>query len=430
MAKFTALKSGVLVASLLAIPVLANGCSAAQSVQQASAGCSGLSASASQAQAAILAWTSALSDLNTAATKLEADWLNVCNEMNGALGQDTTQTTASAACNVLSAYINADLQKGVTVSLNVGFDCQANVSAQATCEAQAGCTVTPVTCTGGDVVVGCNGSCSAACDVTAPSFACSGTCKGECTASAAVSCTGSCTGTCDAPSWSGTCDAGCTATFSGSCGGNCSGTCDGTNVSGAACKGTCAGTCDAKASGSCAAKCTGTFSGGTCSGNCTGKCNVAAGASCSGTCNGTCTYTPGSATCSGTCHGSCSATTTPPTCTGSLNCGASASCQGQASASVSCPPPQVTVAVTGDALLATAYQQFSSDLGTAINETVAIKQPIGTLASNTLSTFQALGDVGAGGAACIASQATAISNVQASLSVSVSASASVSGSAG
>jgi hypothetical protein len=86
------------------------------------------------------------------------------------------------------------------------------------------------------------------------------------------------------------------------------------------------------------------------------------------------------------------------------------------------------VAVTGDAALYAAYQQFSNDIGNAINQTIALKGPITTLAGDTISTFQALGDVGAGGVSCVAAQASVAASASASINVSVSASASVSGS--
>jgi enoyl-[acyl-carrier-protein] reductase (NADH) len=87
----------------------------------------------------------------------------------------------------------------------------------------------------------------------------------------------------------------------------------------------------------------------------------------------------------------------------------------------------VTIAITGDAALNAAYQQFSNDIGMAINATVALSGPIKTLAGQTITTFQALGDVGAGGVSCVAAQASLVTSVQANVSVSVSASASVSG---
>src|ERR1700722_1516146 len=239
---------------------LSNGaCSAASSIASASQGCGGLNATASQAQATVKAWVDTLSALQTAADRVQGEWLAVCNEINGDMMLDTTQTTASAACGVLNTYISAQLNAGVTLTLTVSPpSCQADLNIQASCEADceasASCDVS-ANCTGGDVEVACNGTCSAQCDVTAPSFACTGTCEGSCTASAAVQCSGECTGSCDAPMWTGTCDLGCTANFSGSCGGNCAGMCDGNSTNGAACAGKCTGSCSAKASGSCAAMC-------------------------------------------------------------------------------------------------------------------------------------------------------------------------------
>jgi hypothetical protein len=90
----------------------------------------------------------------------------------------------------------------------------------------------------------------------------------------------------------------------------------------------------------------------------------------------------------------------------------------------------VTINITGDAALAAAYQQYSNDLGMAINATVKLAAPIKAVAEQTVSVFQGFGDIGVGGASCIASQATLISSLQANVSVSVSVSASVSGSAG
>lgn len=425
----------LLVGSVVLLAMSSGGCGAVSGAQAAAAGCSGLDSKASTAQATIKAWVGSVAALGTAADHVQAEWLAVCNNINKDLGLDTSKTTASDACGVLNAKIKADLAAGVTLTLTVSPPaCEADISLQASCEADcqasASCDVT-AHCTGGDVVVGCNGTCSAQCDVKAPSFMCSGTCKGECTATAAVACTGECTGSCTAPMWTGTCDAGCSASFSGTCGGMCNGTCDGTSMTGASCKGKCVGTCDAKASGSCMAMCTGQFSGGTCMAMCTGKCNVAAGAMCTGTCDGTCSYTPGAATCMGQCHGTCSAKVSPPTCTGKLDCMASATCHGdcqaQAKAKLDCAPPQVQFDIQGDAALYTSFQTRLADIGKAFSDTLALKDLVGTVTGQTGDTFTAIGDVGVGGLSCVASQGQAVLNVQASISVSVSASATVSG---
>jgi hypothetical protein len=85
------------------------------------------------------------------------------------------------------------------------------------------------------------------------------------------------------------------------------------------------------------------------------------------------------------------------------------------------------VTITGDDALYASYQAHLNDIGIAVNLTAAIKDPIAQLAGKTVDTFAAIGDVGVAGASCVASQATVIANVQASISVSVSASASVTG---
>ena len=430
---FKFLSGAVLAGSVVLAAVTNGGCSAA-SGGGLPTGCSGVDAAKGQAQASLKAWVDTVTALDTAATKVEADWLAVCNKINGDLMLDTSKTTAADACAVLNTYIKADLAAGVTINLVVSPpSCQADVSVQGSCEAQcnasASCDV-KANCMGGEVVVSCQGTCSAQCDVTQPSFMCNGSCKGECSAMAAVQCMGECSGSCDAPMWTGTCDAGCSATFSGTCGGMCMGMCDGKNSTGS-CSGKCVGTCSAMASGSCAAKCSGMFTGGTCMGMCTGKCNVAAGAMCNGTCNGTCSYMPGSAMCSGTCHGMCTGMASPPTCTGQLNCMGSAECHGdcqaQAKASLNCSPAQVQLDIEGDAKLFTSFQGHLADIGAAFNGTLALKDLIPPIASKTAATFSAIGDVGVSGAACVASELTVAAHASASINVSVSASASVSG---
>ena len=127
----------------------------------------------------------------------------------------------------------------------------------------------------------------------------------------------------------------------------------------------------------------------------------------------------------------CSAAVTPPSCTGMLNCSGSAECHGdcqaQAQASLNCSPPQVQFDVEGDASLYAAFQANLSDIGLAFNDTLALKDLIGPIANKTASTFSAIGDIGAAGATCVASELSVVGNVQASVSVSVSASATVSG---
>ena len=161
-----------------------------------------------------------------------------------------------------------------------------------------------------------------------------------------------------------------------------------------------------------------------------GSCVTSGEARCEGTCNGTCSYEPGAASCKGTCHGKCDAEVSPPVCTGKLDCKAdaecNASCQSQASAKVNCPPPRATITVDGDAELLTALRAHIQEWGEAVNLTLALKDPIASVAGKTLGAFEAVGDVGLSGAACMASSLSAAAEAQASISVSVSASASIS----
>lgn len=105
-------------------------------------------------------------------------------------------------------------------------------------------------------------------------------------------------------------------------------------------------------------------------------------------------------------------------------------CQAQAQAKLDCAPPQVQFDIVGDAALYASFQTHLTDIGNAVSHTLALKDLIigsNGIASQTEATFSAIGEVGAGGLACIASQATAVINVQASIKVSVSATATVSG---
>jgi len=393
--------------------------------------CTGLDVNVS-AQATVKAFGQASSALKDAALDVEAKWLKTCNAINADLGLDSSKNTASEACAVLNARVKSALATGVTVTLDVKSECHADVSIQGDCQANCklpNCDI-KAQCEPGKLVVACNGACTGSCDVQAPSAACTGTCSGKCTADVAVACSGSCTGDCSDLAWNGTCDAGCSAQFSGTCGGTCMGTCDGMNSTGS-CSGKCEGSCSAQASGSCSAKCTGEFSG-SCKAECKGSCEATGGAQCSGKCEGTCTYAPGKADCNGECHGECSAAVKPPSCEGTLNCeGAAecqASCEGRATAEARCDS-SATLVVTGDTELYGAIQAHISDVKAAFALTLNLQKPIVTLAGKTTGAFEALGDIGTQGAACVASSLSIAAQAQASINVSVTASASVQGKA-
>jgi len=417
--------------SLLGLSLVPLGCSTEDDGSGAPASCSGLEAQV-RAQATLRAYAEAVTALRTRALEVEAKFLSVCNAMNEDLGLDSSKKTAAEACGILQQRVEAAADAGVSVEVAIEFNCRADISVQADCEAscqvEADCDI-EAQCSGGEVVVECNGQCSGQCDVTAPSVECMGTCQGSCSAEVEARCMGECQGSCSAPRFEGTCEAGCSAGFEGSCEGTCEGMCDGDNASGK-CAGTCAGTCTGRATGSCEAKCEGEFSGGECEGNCSGSCVTRGEVQCDGSCNGTCSYEPGMATCKGTCHGECSAEVSPPTCTGELDCEGSAechsSCQARASAEVDCPPPSATVQVVGDAELQAAISAHIQGFGEAVNLTLALKDPIAEVASKTVGAFEALGDIGVSGAACMTSSLAGAVEAEASISVSVEASASVS----
>lgn len=241
-----------------------------------------------------------------------------------------------SAAGGLGAALRADIDANIEGDLSIKMeparcevDAQAQFSATAECQADAGCEVEadPGTvefeCKGGctaevSAMVDCGAEVDASCDFQGPAVECSGTCEGSCTVEAQVAaeCTGACTGTC-----SGSCDGTCSA-MDGQ--GNCAGECD--------------GTCD-----------------GMCEGSCTFE--ARAGAECSGSCNGTCTATgpmldctgaveahcEGSADASVMCEGSCDGEFEPPMamvmCEASASCNASA--EANASIDVQCTPPSI-----------------------------------------------------------------------------------------
>jgi hypothetical protein len=107
-----------------------------------------------------------------------------------------------------------------------------------------------------------------------------------------------------------------------------------------------------------------------------------------------------------------------------VNASCHADCQAQASATLNCSPPQLQIVVTGDDALFTSFQTRQAELGAALQATLQLKDPIASVASQTVTTF---GSVTAAGAGCVTSQLSLAANVQASITVSVSASASVQG---
>jgi len=129
----------------------------------------------------------------------------------------------------------------------------------------------------------------------------------------------------------------------------------------------------------------------------------------------------------------CSAEVSPPTCTGKLDCSGSAdchaSCQASAQADASCQST-ANLVVEGDAKLYGALNAHIDDIKAAFSATIALKDPVAAIAGKTAMTFQALGDIGAAGIACVGASVSLAAQASASINVSVSASASVQGKAG
>lgn len=260
----------------------------------------------------------AVADLNKAQLAVNGEFEANIDELIATFGAEVAANASiSAKVDALTAAIEAEVTANVQGGLVVNYvpaKCEANInvafSAQAQCEAKAGCEVEVDP---GEVSVTCEGKCEGSCEGT-----CTGGLKCE------VSATGECSGKCE-----GSCQLEAAAACEGTCKGTCSGTCSAYDG-----QGNCAGACDGMCQGSCelsaAAECTG---------KCSGSCVVEAMADCEGeapSCSGSC---------SGGCKGSCTGTATPPS--ASANCSAEADCKAQAkaqgSANIVCSPPKFDV---------------------------------------------------------------------------------------
>jgi hypothetical protein len=83
------------------------------------------------------------------------------------------------------------------------------------------------------------------------------------------------------------------------------------------------------------------------------------------------------------------------------------------------------VTITGDDKLYASFEAHLDELAAAVNQTATISKYITDLGSKSVATFQALGDVGIGGASCVASTLSVVGEASVSIKVSVSVSASV-----
>jgi hypothetical protein len=288
------------------------------------------------------------------------------------MGAQTSDDDLTTACDLASASIDAELQGGVSISLQiVGGECHVNAEAQFNCEASC------------QVDASCQpGSIEARCDPGELSGECSAECSGSCTVeTGSVECEGGCSGTCE---------------------GMCTGTCDGMENN-----------------ANCMAKCE-----GTCMGSCTGTCEVVApSATCEGSCKGGCSvaYTAPQ----------CEAELTPPSCEVDADC--QAGCSGSAEIEAECTPPSITVEIEGHAELAATLEANLPAIFLLFSVQGEI---VGTaaadIASKATGVFEGVvSDAGCAlqyGASVGASFAGSV-EASASVSVSVEASADVSGSA-
>jgi hypothetical protein len=308
---------------------------------------------------------SAVSDLNKAQVAINGDFEANIDSLIATFGTEVAANAKiDAKVDALIASIKGEISANVDGKLTVNYvppKCEANVSvafsAQAQCEAKAGCEVmadpgsVEVTCEGK-----CEGSCSAMCEggfkcEAAVGATCEGKCEGSCQLDAAAACDGTCKGDC-----SGTCSA-----YDGE--GKCAGQCDGM----------CTGSCEAKVAAEC-------------KGKCSGSCVVTAEAMCEGEkpkCEGKC---------GGTCSGSCTGTATPPS--ASADCNASADCQAQAkaqgSANITCSPPKFEA---GFALKA----GVTADAQAAFSAKISALQVKGAAILQGFSKYSALIDGKVGG---------------------------------
>lgn len=328
-------KASVVAATLVALPILSNGCSSVTDAQAAvcctefkpGAAIDAKIGGSAQAQVAV----QAIADFTGVVDAAIGDITTACRGLSTDLGAPTADLDAAeattdpdpntAATKKMQAYCTLAVKTIGTVKATAGGTltidvqppkCSASLSAKANCEAscQGGVKCDfmahPPVCTGGTLSVACKGGCTGM-------------------AGASVSCTGSCTG-------------GCT----GSC----------TAMGGVDCAGKCDGTCTAKAG----ASGNGLDAQGNCMGTCSGTCSVTPpGVKCTGSCNGKCDATcQGSAMASVKCDGKCDAAFEPLSCTGGKlegGCNADVKCSGNCDASVQakaeCTPPSVKVAFAG-----------------------------------------------------------------------------------
>jgi hypothetical protein len=445
MTVFTRLKSGVMVAVALAIPILSNGCGDDNPLSPSNLCCTDFKVGAdltgvdfgvdASIKGSFGAFAQAAGDLSAVAAASLTDVTAACRAIAIDTGADPNdasvkdKTGADAAkgwCNLATAQIKAQLTGKFAAAGQLSIQvspprCEIEASFQAKCE--GGCKA-DVSCTEPEI--------SARCDPGQLSVQCSGSCTGSCEGS--VSAAASCEGQCDA-SCEGSCEAtgGVAVDCTGSCSGACTGTCEGaagtTNSTGH-CDGTCKGKCDAKCEVSAnapAVKCE-----GKCTGKCTGSCKFAADAKlkCDASCKGGCT---GTATAP-----KCEADLKPPVCKGDVDC--QANCKASGSARANCHPPEIQIAASGklDASVQAEFDLFINTLQLNLPKLLLVFKSRGeAFVANIEAMGKAGGTIvadpgklGVKGAACSGAIVSAAADALANMKVSVEASANVAGAVG
>lgn len=176
-----------------------------------------------QANGTIRAFVTASGDLATLAARAEAEVGSACQNMARDLGVAVTpgpdESPVAAACNAVSARMDAILSQGASGSLRaevVPPRCDASADAAAACDAQCNVSVDPgyvkAHCAPGHLYGRCDGTCGGQCSGT-----CTGECQGECAASG--------TAGARASSGSAQCAGQCRGTCRGSCSADCHGSC-------------------------------------------------------------------------------------------------------------------------------------------------------------------------------------------------------------
>jgi hypothetical protein len=406
MTKFTRFSAPVAILAAIAIPVLTQGCSAADELC-----CSDPTKVTfdGEAGAQFSVAVSTAADLTATAQGAFDDVVNACRGIAVDLDASSEdQAAATAGADQAKAWCDLAVKqiKGkVTASgeATVAFTppkCEASISAKANCQAKcsggAQCDVqaTPPTCEGGKLEVSCSGSCKADVGVE---VACEGSCDAECTGSCAatveapsVDCTGKCEGTCEAKAGVGT---GTGAQADGSC------------------QGSCKGTCTAKP----------------------GTASIKCGGSCKGSCKGTCTAKAGATVkCDGKCEGkaepiSCKGGTLKGGCKVEAKC--DANCEASASAKAECTPPALTITAA-----ASVEARYIDSLRLNLPNLIVVLQARGTKFVELLGNASVniagsvSGDIGVKGIACLNTVVGGLANGATKMQSSVTASTSVLGS--